>query len=107
MTGKEQLEYILKDLKLKYEREYQFDVKRKWRFDYCIPDKRVAIEFEGGVFTNGGHTRGAGYSNNCEKYNAAAVQGWKVLRYTIKSMRNPKAVADEIVRAIMANILEV
>ena len=104
MTGKEQLEYILKDLDLKYETEYKFDSKRKWRFDYCIPDKRVAIEYEGGAFTNGGHTRGLGYSNNCEKYNAAAIQGWRVLRYTVKSLRNSKAVADEIVRAIMASI---
>jgi very-short-patch-repair endonuclease len=90
---------------LKYETEYKFDSKRKWRFDYCIPDKRVAIEYEGAVFTGGAHTRGMGYSNNCEKYNAAAIQGWKVLRYTVKSMRKPKAVADEIVRAIMASII--
>ena len=31
-------------------KEYQFHDKRKWRFDYAILDKKIAIEVEGGVF---------------------------------------------------------
>ncbi len=52
------------------------------RFDMAFPEKRVAIEIEGGVFNNGRHVRGMGYHKDCTKYNLAAQQGWIVLRYT-------------------------
>lgn len=65
-----------------YEREYRFCPARKWRFDFCWPDHMVAVELEGGVWIGGRHTRGAGYTRDCEKHNWAAVLGWRLLRYT-------------------------
>lgn len=62
--------------------EYRFHKTRKWRFDYAWPDIKVALEIEGGVWTGGRHTRGAGFLRDIEKYNAAAVAGWTVLRCT-------------------------
>jgi very-short-patch-repair endonuclease len=62
--------------------EWQFDTKRKWRFDFAWPEVRVALEVEGGVFTNGRHTRASGFIKDMEKYNRAAVLGWRVLRTT-------------------------
>jgi hypothetical protein len=62
--------------------EHRFHPARKWRFDYAWPDKLVALEVEGGAFTGGRHTRGAGFVADMEKYNRAAVLGWKVLRVT-------------------------
>lgn len=62
--------------------EHKFHPVRKWRFDLAIPEKKVGIELEGGVWTRGRHTRGKGYISDCSKYNAAAVLGWTVLRYT-------------------------
>lgn len=67
--------------------EYQFHSERKWRFDFCWPDKKIAVEVEGGVFTNGRHTRGSGYIKDLEKYNAAVMEGWKLLRYTPDQMK--------------------
>ena len=64
------------------EREYRFAPPRRWRFDMAWPDQMVAVECEGGVWTRGRHTRGAGFIADCEKYNTAALQGWKVLRFT-------------------------
>jgi len=61
--------------------EYRFHPTRKWRFDLAYPDKKIAIEAEGGVWTGGRHTRGGGYTKDAEKYNAAVVLGWRVLRY--------------------------
>ena len=61
--------------------EYKFDKEKKWRFDFAWPDKKVAVELEGGVFTYGGHNRITGFIKDCEKYNKAALLGWKVLRY--------------------------
>lgn len=76
---------ILSAVGRKPEREYRFHDTRKWRFDFAYPDKKLAIEVEGGVFVNGGHNRGVIYTQNCEKYNQAALLGWTVLRYTIKN----------------------
>ncbi len=61
-------------------REYKFHPDRKWRADYCHKDSRVLIELEGGVWDGGRHTRGPGFINDIEKYNAATMLGYRVLR---------------------------
>jgi len=60
--------------------EVQFHSTRKWRFDYAWPQYRVALEIEGGVFTGGRHTSGAGFMKDAEKYNYAACMGWAIIR---------------------------
>ncbi len=65
-----------------YVREHKFHATRRWRFDFAYPDLKLAIEAEGCVYGMGRHTRGKGYEGDCKKYNAAALQGWTVLRYT-------------------------
>lgn len=74
--------------------EFQFAADRKWRFDFIIfllkggdwnaidPPPSIALEVEGGVWTNGRHTRGSGFKKDMEKYNRAAVLGWRILRVT-------------------------
>lgn len=71
---------ILKELNLKMVKEFQFHEIRKWRFDWCIPSHKIAIEEEGGVWTQGRHTRGKGFIEDMEKYNTATAMGWKVIR---------------------------
>lgn len=65
-------------------KELQFDAIRKWRFDYAIPEHRIAIEIDGGVWLEGGgrHNRASGWIKDQEKLNAAAAQGWRVLHLT-------------------------
>lgn len=67
-------------LRVSVEREFKFHPKRKWRFDYAIPEYKIAIEVEGGVWTGGRHTRSMGFLRDMEKYNAASVLGWRLLR---------------------------
>ena len=64
--------------------EYMFAKKigRLWRFDIAYPDRKIAVELEGGVWTRGRHTRGKGFINDCDKYNAATLMGWRVFRFT-------------------------
>jgi very-short-patch-repair endonuclease len=57
------------------------DAPHAWRIDFAIPAARLAIELEGGVWTNGRHNRGAGFIADCEKYNWLTEHGWRVLRY--------------------------
>jgi len=55
---------------------------KDWRFDFALLEQKIAIEVEGGVFSGGGHTRGAYYTDNCKKYNTATLAGWRVFRFT-------------------------
>lgn len=59
--------------------EYRFKPDRRWRFDYAWLEERVALEVQGGVFTQGRHTRGASLLKEWEKLNAAAAVGWRIL----------------------------
>lgn len=65
----------------KPEEELVFAPPRKWRFDFAFPDKMIAVEIEGGVWSGGRHRRPIGFIKDMEKYNAAALRGWRVLRY--------------------------
>lgn len=78
----EMISRALQILNVNHVTEYKFLHDRRFRFDIAIPDKMIAVEFEGGVFTNGRHTRGKGYSNDIKKYNLAVLHGWKLLRYS-------------------------
>ncbi len=62
--------------------EYTFHDTRKWRFDFAFPSVRIAIECEGGTWSDGRHTRGQGFEDDCIKYNEAACLGWIVIRMT-------------------------
>lgn len=70
--------------------EYQFHKTRKWRFDYANVEHKIAVEIEGGAFTNGRHTRGEGFIKDMEKYNEAAILGWVVFRITPTQYRQYK-----------------
>lgn len=74
--------------------EHRFHATRAWRFDFAWPERRLALEVEGGVgsrFATGRHTRGAGFTADAEKYNEAAIAGWRVLRVTGEQVRNGQA----------------
>ena len=73
-------------------REHRFDPSRRWRFDFAWPDLKLAVEVEGGTWTGGRHTRGSGFEKDTEKYNAAALAGWRGLRVTAESVRNGGAI---------------
>jgi very-short-patch-repair endonuclease len=73
-------------------REYRFDPQRRWRFDFAWPDRMLAVEIEGGTWSGGRHTRGSGYEADLEKYNAAALSGWTVLRFSGGQVRDGCAI---------------
>ena len=75
------------------ETEYAFHPSRKWRFDFAWPDRFIAAEVEGAEFANGRHTRGSGFTADCEKYYEAAKLGWRVFRFTGGMVRDGRAFA--------------
>jgi very-short-patch-repair endonuclease len=64
------------------EREYRFYPPRRWRFDYAFVPEMIAVEIEGGTWSNGRHNRGKGFEADCIKYAHASIMGWRVLRFT-------------------------
>ena len=76
--------------------EYQFAKPRRWRADFALPDSMLLVEIEGGVWTGGRHTRGSGFVADIEKYNAAAMMGWAVLRFTPDMVKKGEAIAQVI-----------
>ena len=70
------------DLGVECVKEYKFHPERRWRFDYAIPEHKIALEVEGGVWTQGRHTRPQGFLGDIEKYNTATLMGWRVFRTT-------------------------
>ncbi len=75
--------------------QFIFAPRRRWRFDFAWPSLRLAVEAEGGVWTNGRHNRPHGIQEDMRKYNAASIQGWMLLRYPEARIRSGQAV-DEI-----------
>lgn len=76
-------------------REHSFHGTRGWRFDFAFVDERVAVEVEGGLWVKGGgrHNRGRGYLQDLEKYNAASVAGWTLIRVTPKQLCTDSTIA--------------
>jgi hypothetical protein len=70
-------------------REFRFAPPRRWRLDYAwfLPGGKLAVEIEGGAWTMGRHVRGKGFLGDMEKYNALAIDGWRLLRYTPTDIR--------------------
>lgn len=71
--------------------ELRFHPTRKWRLDLAWPDIFVGVEIHGGIWTEGRHTRGAGFQADREKMNEAALLEWLVLEVTDKHIRSGQA----------------
>jgi len=68
--------------------EFKFHPTRKWRFDFAIPQIKMAIEVEGGIYTRGRHLRPTGFLRDMEKYNTASLMGWTLFRTTPKYLNS-------------------
>lgn len=86
--NKQEIAFMLKLARIEFEEEFRFHVERKWRFDFAILDKMIAIEYEGIYSEKSRHTHVTGFVKDAEKYNEAAKLGWKVLRYTAGTYKN-------------------
>jgi very-short-patch-repair endonuclease len=81
-TGEILLEKHLRELKIPFEAEYRFHPQRRWRFDFFLPEHRIAIEVEGGTWTRGRHVRGKGFESDLRKMNEATKMGIRVFKFT-------------------------
>lgn len=71
--------------------EFRFHPIRRWRFDYVLADRMLAVEFEGMNYQGGsagGHRTIKGTEGDIEKYNTALAMGWRVFRTTTGQIRS-------------------
>lgn len=84
------------------EREFRFCPPRRFRFDFAFLDPhRLAVECEGGTWIGGRHQTGTGFSKDIEKYNLATLEGWRVLRFTGKMIKDGSAI--ELLKRALKN----
>jgi very-short-patch-repair endonuclease len=76
-----------------FEQEVCFAPPRKWRADFAFSAARLLVEVEGGVWTGGRHTTGAGFVADISKYNAACLGGYRLLRVTGDMVKDGRALA--------------
>lgn len=96
--GEETMAMHLKTEKIHFEREHKFHPERKWRFDFALKNK-IAVEIEGGIWVSGAHSRGKHFESDCEKYNEAALLGWRVFRFSPDMVKKGIAI-NTVLRAI-------
>jgi very-short-patch-repair endonuclease len=100
--------------------ECEFFEGRGWRFDFCWPEAKLAVEMDGGLRNNtffskkhnafittkgGRHNRPEGYIEDCNKMNAATESGWAVLRYTSDHMKHsPVQVIEQVMNTLKSRM---
>ncbi|WP_441374347.1 DUF559 domain-containing protein [Acinetobacter lwoffii] len=82
----------LKTLKIEFEQEFEFHPKRKWRADFHLVGKKILVEVEGAIWSGGRHTRGKGCIGDMEKYNAATMMGFQVIRFSTDQVKSGHAI---------------
>jgi hypothetical protein len=87
------LEKHLRCLRLAFAPEALFHTQRKWRWDYVLPEHRIAIEIQGQIWHKGGHTSGKGMQRDMDKRNAGVMLGWRVLTFSTEDVIKGRAKA--------------
>jgi len=72
--------------------EFRFHPVRRWRFDFCWLEQKLALEIQGGIFNNGRHSRGAAMIKEWEKLNTAAGMGWRLLYCQPRDCTKPETI---------------
>lgn len=77
-----------------FQRQFRFDPVRRWTVDFAFPQHKLIVEFEGGVWRRGGgaHSHPTNIMRDIEKYNAATLAGWSILRFTDLNVKDFSAI---------------
>jgi very-short-patch-repair endonuclease len=83
-------------------RQFQFLDRRAFRADIAIfgvldkdslPNQaRLLVEVDGGIYVQGGHSRGAGREADLERDALAMLAGWRVLRVSPRHVKDGRAI---------------
>lgn len=95
---------------IKVEPEFKFCKGRKWSADWRVIGTNILVEFEGGLFqkSKGGHSSVSGILRDIEKYNAAALEGYTVIRVAPNHVRSGEAVkwVDAAIKLMLSRLTD-
>lgn len=63
-----------------HERQYRYAPGRRLAADFALPEARLLVEVQGGIWTGGAHGSKQGILRDLERLNAATLAGWWLLR---------------------------
>lgn len=90
--GEETLAFELGRAGIPFAREFTFARPRRWRADFLV-GTTILVEVDGGSWTGGRHSTGTGFEADCEKQNAATLEGYRLLRFTPRMVDDGTALA--------------
>lgn len=94
-AAQDALAFQLKAAKISCTPEYQWNPKTKQRADFLVFGRgfqSLLVEVDGGLYINGGHTRGAARERDYERDAEAMMLGFKVLRVSPRQVKQGKAI---------------
>lgn len=76
----EDFEQSLNVLQIKYEKLFQFESTKHWRFDFHLIEHRILVEISGGPWSGGRKGKLKDKAWSMERYDVAADMGYTVVR---------------------------
>jgi very-short-patch-repair endonuclease len=78
---------------IKFRPQYTWHTSRKFSADFVVGNYgNLIVEVDGGLFINGGHTRGARREYDYERDAEAMMLGFRVLRVSPRQVKQGKAI---------------
>ena len=85
--GETLLAIHLEELGVPFERQYRYVPGRLFCADFAIPELRLLIEVQGGVYTGQAHGSIKGILADLERGNHAALHGWRMMRFSTSDVK--------------------
>ncbi|MGR2920502.1 hypothetical protein [Acinetobacter sp. 1125_18A] len=76
----EDFEQSLNVLKIKYEKLFQFESTKHWRFDFHLIEHRILVEISGGPWSGGRKGKLKDKAWSMDRYDVAADMGYTIVR---------------------------
>jgi len=76
--------------RLRIEYEFRFHEGRQWKADVYLPDLKLLLECDGGLY-RGGHKRGGALEDDYMKQNVAQMLGYRLLRFSNQQVQRGEA----------------
>lgn len=93
--------FVKQELGMELWPEFYFCTERQFRIDYAIPQFKIAIEQEGGIYMKGnsGHSSGTGIARDMKKNNLLVSKGWRLIRCQPTEMLTLRTI--KLIRALI------
>lgn len=82
MSAEDTLAFHLKATDIPFEREFRYAKPRRFRADFALPTYQLLVEVQGGIFSRQAHGSIKGILADIDRLNHAALNGWRMLRFT-------------------------